>query len=108
MNIKEELKDFAESFKEVYTQFWKPLITGFWKVAPSQTFALAALTGFNLSIFFRDLGYALAVFLSFLVSIFLFVKLYQKSRDRLIQEEKERIEQLCQTVDRYARRDNNE
>lgn len=106
--MKDTIKELKASFTELYHHLLRHLTVGFWKVAPGQTFALAMLTGFNLSVFFHDLGYALAVFIAFITSIFLFVKLYQKSRNRLIQEERERIEKLCQTVDRYARRNSNE
>lgn len=93
--------------KEVWTDTLRPVLKGFLNYAPGKTLAAVLFTGFNLSSFFKDfgLGYALTVLISFAVSIYLFLKAYQKTKEGMIQEEKARIEKLCQTVDRYMRKE---
>lgn len=105
--MKEALKDMYADLKEMWTDTLRPVARGFLNYAPGKTLAVALLTGFNLSTFFRDfgLGYALTVLVSFAASIYLFLKAWKQTKEGMIQEEKERLEKLCQTVDHYCRKE---
>lgn len=86
--MKQVIKEILEPWKETYKYFLKPLVSNFFKLAPGRTFLFAMLVGFNLSVFFEKF-YTVVVFISFIASIYLFVKLYTISRDQLLKEEKE-------------------
>ncbi|ACI21267.1 hypothetical protein [Thermodesulfovibrio yellowstonii] len=105
--MKKAFKDMYADLKEMWTDTLRPVLKGFLTYAPGKTLAAVLLTGFNLSSFFKDfgLGYALTVLVSFVGSIYLFLKAYQRTKEGMIQEEKERIEKLCQTVDFHLRKE---
>lgn len=99
-----------KAFKDMYadlTDTLRPVLKGFLTYAPGKTLAAVLLTGFNLSSFFKDfgLGYALTVLVSFVSSIYLFLKAWKQTKEGMIQKEKERIEKLCQTVDFHLRKE---
>ncbi|GLI53368.1 hypothetical protein [Thermodesulfovibrio yellowstonii] len=92
--MKEIIKEEIQTLKSTWSDILLPVARGFLTYTLGKTLTIALLTGFNLSALFKDfdLFYILAVLISFIASIYLFLKAYKRVKEEFIKEEKERKE----------------